>query len=316
MVRNSQATKLDMFSMKTSNRPRNVFSSLTNQDASATIKNHSRLISGKLKMNWFKLDMRNKEITSLNSSTLSRIKANKDKQLDKVVSKWVNNNLTTTSHNLVNLMMVSKTKEVEWEEAEACVDVEEAAKIEAAANTGIRIMANSNSSKNHMARKCQVSIICNQEWTTANKWQVTNHRTWCHNNNSNSLKWWIINRCRCNNKELCSFHRSTQMISINFKVMKETTLLETTSTCLSCKPLVKNLPQPLLVCFLMSQLLISSFCLLKTNTSFQRLAKLMNFSFRASNNNSRPKCSNMLNQSTNEVEDATAINIFIRTGQL
>lgn len=113
MVRNSQATKLDMFSMKTSNRPRNVFSSLTNQDASATIKNHSRLISGKLKMNWFKLDMRNKEITSLNSSTLSRIKANKDKQLDKVVSKWVNNNLTTTSHNLVNLMMVSKTKEVE-----------------------------------------------------------------------------------------------------------------------------------------------------------------------------------------------------------
>lgn len=113
MVRNSQATKLDMFSMKTSNRPRNVFSSLINQDASATIKNHSRLISGKLKMNWFKLDMRNKEITSLNSSTLSRIKANKDKQLDKVVSKWVNNNLTTTSHNLVNLMMVSKTKEVE-----------------------------------------------------------------------------------------------------------------------------------------------------------------------------------------------------------
>jgi len=104
--------------------------------------------------------------------------------------------------------------------------------------------------------------------------------------------------------------------------MRETTLLETISTCQLCRLSVKNLPQPLPVCFLMRQLSISSSCFLKTNTSSPRPERPTNFLSRARTNNSKKVASNNPflkwdNSESHELElEPESKLLYIRTGTM
>lgn len=279
-----------------SNVHKNASNSSINQDVSATTRNLLKSISGKLRMIWSKQDMKSKEIMLPSSSISWRVKANKVNLMDKVACKWEDNSHTITRTKVVKWTTARWTWEAAAKEVEedSNVDAEEADKETVVeVNTGTRItdsqVAHNNSDMVNSKSPWEWWVMV---WTHLLRWPQVRLQ-WCLHNNS---QWWWtkVNNLHNSNsqpsKTPCSFLKSTLRNLINSRVMKETTLLVTISTCLSCRPSVKNLPQPLPVCFLMSQLSISNSCFPKTNTSSLKPERLTTFLFRVRTNSSNLKC--------------------------
>jgi len=316
-VRNSQAIKSDTFFTRMSNVHKNASNSSINQDASATTRSHLRSISGKPRMIWNKQDMRNRETMLPNSSTLSSLKANKVKDTDKAVCQWVDNSHSTT-RTKVRWTTDRWTWEAAKEAEDSNVDVEEAAKTTEVETTTrmVETEVAHNSSKDMVKTKSPWEWW-DKEWT--NKWPPDKHQ-WCLHNNSPWVCQWVDNNLHNSNsqpsKTPCNFLRSTLRNLINSRVTRETTSLETISTCQSCRPSVKNLPQPLPVCFLMSQLSISSSCFPKTNTSYPKPERPTTFLFRARTSNRLKVCNKPSPRWDNESLDPECKLLYMRTGTM
>jgi len=252
--------------------------------------------------------------------------------MDKVACKWVDNNHTMDKTKVVRWMTARWT----WEVAVAAEvviedskeDAEEADKTTVVeTNTGTRMVETevaNNSNREEDTTRSPWEWWDNQVWTNL-RWLQDKHQ-WCLHNNSPWVQWTqdnnLHNSSSSNNQQLpsktpCNFLRSTLRNLINFRVMRETTLLETISTCQLCRLSVKNLPQPLPVCFLMSQLSISSSCFPKTNTSSPRPERPTNFLLRARTN--RKKDSNRKSlkwdSESHELEPESNL-LYIRTGTM
>jgi len=322
MVKNSRAIKSDTSFTRMSNVHKNASNSSINQDASVTTRSLLRSISGRLKMIWSKQDTRNKEITSPSSSILSSLKANKVNLMDQVACKWVDNSHTMDKTKVVRWMTARWT----WEAAAEVViedskeDAEEADKITVVETNKITEVAhnsNRDTVKTKSPREWWVKV-----WTNL-RWLQDNHQ-WCLDSNSQWVKWTQYSNLHSSNNRLsktpCNFLRSMLPNLMHSWVMREITLLETISICQLCRPSVKNLPQPLPVCFLMRQLSISSSCFPKTNTSSPRPERPTNFLFRARTNSSKKVDSNNPflkwdNSESHELEPESKL-LYIRTGTM
>lgn len=208
--------------------------------------------------------------------------------------------------------MANRTSEATREvvaEATSNVDVEEVDKVAEVATT--RTLINQEAHNNKGTRWDQTRWWATV-WTKTNRWTQASSNRWCL-----SSRWWCnsrtLNSNRCLSRTPYSFLKSMLRNLINFREMRETTLLVTTSTCQLCRPLVRNSPQPSLVCFLTNQPSTSSSCFLKTSTLSQKPERLMTFLFRASNNSSKLKC-RASHRWTNERLEYVCNTIFIRTG--
>jgi len=238
--------------------------------------------------------------------------------MDKVACKWVDNSHTMDRTKVVRWMTAKWTWEAAKEVAEDSTeeDAEEADKTTVVeTNTGTRTV---ETEVVHNNNRDTAKTRSPWEWWDNLRWLQDKHQ-WCLHNNSQWV-WTKDNNLHNSNsqpsKMPCNFLRSTLRNLISSRVTKETTLLETTFTCQSCRPSVKNLPQPLPVCFSMSQLSTSSSCFPKTNTLSLRQERPMSFLFRARTNSSKKVNKPFLRWDSSESHELECKLFYIRTGAM